>query len=683
MDRFAGAVIRHRKAVIVLFVLLSITSAVLFTSVRVNYNMVDYLPPSAKSTKAIEIMANEFTQAIPNANVMVRDVSIVEALEYKNKLSEIEGVTEVMWLDDIVDLKVPLRFQDSSLVETYYKDGTALFMLRISDGFARSACADIRALIGEGNALSGEAVDTDFMQRASISEVINAMLIILPLGIFIFLISTDSWLEPFLILSSIGVAVVINMGTNILFGQVSFLTNSVSPLLQLAVSMDYAIFLMHTFADQREKCDSVEEAMQKAIVASITTISASAMTTLFGFLALVFMQFRIGADLGLILAKGIIVSYVSVVVFLPALLLVTLKTTDRLHHRPLLPDTSNINNALKRFAKPVVVLVMILIVPAFLGQQRTAFVYGAASVGSGTALEENKNAVEEVFGKTNILALLVPTGDIVKERDLSTDLKALDRIDSVMSYAHTVGTAIPTAFLSSEILEQFYSQDYARLILYTDTPSEGAIAFGTIEQINAIVDEYYEEYYIEGQSSSLYDMKTVVETDNFRVNIIAIISIFLVIMLAFKSVMLPFILVITIEAGIWVNLSIPYFIGNAINFIGFLVLSTVQLGATVDYAILLTDHYKVNRKTMRKENALHKALGDSFKSILVSGFTLSFAGFALYLTSSNSSISDIGILLGRGTLLSMFMVLCFLPLMLSIFDKAIAKTTHKAGFLYE
>ena len=681
MEKLAGAVIRRRKAVIALFVILTIVCVILFFSVRVNYKMADYLPPSAQSTRAIEIMGSEFSQAMPNANVMIRDVSLVEALEYKQLLAGIDGVSDVTWLDDATDLKTPLQIQDTGLVETYYKDGTALFSIHIEDGMLANACAEIRELIGEGNALSGEAVDIDFMQRASVSEVIKAMLIILPLAIVIFMISMDSWLEPLLILSAIGIAVLINMGSNIIFGQVSFLTNTVSPLLQLAVSMDYAIFLTHSFKENREKYDNVKDAMKQAIKSSITTISASALTTLFGFLALVFMQFKIGADLGIILTKGIVISFISVVVFLPALMLSVYKAADRARHRPFLPDFQNVYRGLSKIAIPAVVIVLILIVPGFLGQRRTAFDYGAGSIGGGTQLERDKNAVEEIFGKKNIMALLVPAGDIVKERDLCMELKNLDNITTVISYAQTVGIAIPAGFLSSDITDQFYSDNYARIVIYSDTPGEGDLAFGVIERINSITEKYYDESYIVGQSSSLYDMKSIVATDNFRVNMIAVISIFLVIMISFRSLILPVILVITIETGIWINLSIPYFADTSINFVGFLVISTVQLGATVDYAILLTEFYKEHRKFMQKKEALHKSLGSAFKSIIVSGLTLSSAGFILYLTSTNSSISDIGLLLGRGTLFSMAMVLCFLPPMLSIFDKIIAKATWKAGFL--
>ena len=682
MEKIASGIVIHRKIIIALFVSVTLLSAALYTFVGVNYNLADYLPQNVPSTQAIRIMGDEFTQTIPNANVMVRDVSIVESLEYKQLLSGIAGVSDVVWLDDVVDLKTPLEMQDADVVEIYYKDRTALFMIRISEGMENKACAAIRSLIGDDGAISGEAADRDFAQNASVSEVLKALAIVLPLFILILMISTESWLEPILFISAIGVAVLINMGTNILFGKVSFLTNSVSPLLQLAVSMDYAIFLLHAFSANRGKYSSISEAMKHAIISSITTISASALTTLFGFLALVFMEFGIGADMGLILAKGIIMSFVSVVVFLPALTLCLYKAIDRTRHRSLLPNFSNVSKGLSKAAIPAIVIVLLIIVPSFLGQQKTEFTYGAGAAGKGTYLERDTNAVEAVFGKTNIAVLLVPSGNIVKERELGVELEKLDYVNAVVSYAQNVGAEIPSAFLDNDITDQFYSEHYARIIIYLDAPSEGNLTFGAVETIRAIAGRYYDDYFIAGQSLTLYDIKNIVASDNIRVNLIAIISIFLVIMLSFRSAILPFILIITIETGIWVNLSIPYFMNSTINFIGYLVLNTVQLGATVDYAILMTDNYKENRKSLPKKAALYKSLGDGFKSILVSGFTLSLTGFTLYFTSTNSTIRDIGFLLGRGTLLTIVMVLCFLPPMLSMCDKLIAKTSWRAGFYF-
>jgi predicted RND superfamily exporter protein len=264
---------------------------------------------------------------------------------------------------------------------------------------------------------------------------------------------------------------------------------------------------------------------------------------------------------------------------------------------------------------------------------------------------------------------------------LCEEIEQLDHVTGIMSYATNVGAVIPSEYVDDDITEQFYSQNYARIIVYTDTPAEGDTAFKTVESINEKSKVYYKDaFYTLGQSANLYDMKNIIQKDNVVVNLIAIVAIFVVLLVTFKSAILPFLLVLTIEAGIWINLSIPYFSGTSINFLGYLVLSTVQLGATVDYAILLTNTYLRNRKQMSKREAINVSLGGSFKSILVSALTLSTAGFTLYAMSSNSAISDIGLLLGRGTLLSLAMVVCFLPTLLIVFDKAIEKTTYKTEF---
>ena len=279
------------------------------------------------------------------------------------------------------------------------------------------------------------------------------------------------------------------------------------------------------------------------------------------------------------------------------------------------------------------------------------------------------------------MVVLVPRGDIAREGMLSADLLALPHVTSVLSYAQTVGSEIPLEFLDSSITNQFYSENYARLIVYTDTLQEGDDAFAVVEAINAAAGKYYTgAAYSAGQSANLLDIKTVVRKDNVSTNIIAIVAIFLVLLITFRSAVLPVLLLFTIEAAIWINLSIPYFTGTSINYVGYLVLNTVQLGATVDYAILLTVTYMHNRRTMLKKEAVHKALGNSFRSIIVSAATMAMAGFTLAGTSTNPLIADIGRLLGRGTLLSMTMVLVFLPAMLTFLDKAIERTTYKAGF---
>lgn len=681
MERYAGFVVRRRKAITLLFILLALAGAVMTLGVKVNYNMVDYLPAGAQSTHAVSLMEREFTQAVPNASVMVRDVSPVQAVQYKEKLAGLPGVDEVLWLDDVIDIHRPLEMADAGTVEGFYKNGNALFSVSIREGAEVAATDAIRALAGPGGAVSGQAADNAVMQSATNAEVINAVLILLPAVLLILILSTGAWIEPLLFLGAIGVSILINMGSNLFISQISFVTNAVSPILQLAVSLDYAIFLLHSFSAYRGEGRPAEAAMVLAIQKSVKAVAASAVTTLFGFVALVFMDFGIGADLGLNLAKGIVLSFISCMVFLPALTLCALKLLDKTRHRKLMPAFRGVNRVFSKIAIPALALACLISLPAFLGQGRVGFAYGAAAAAGTGRSAQDKAAVEEAFGKTNVMALLVPRGDVVKEYELGQELERLPHVTQVLSYASSVGAGIPAEFLGEDVTGQFYSPNYARIIVYTDTADEGDEAFALVREIDEVVARYYGEgHYSAGQSANLYDMKNVVEKDNRLVNLIAVLSIFGVLLVTFKSATLPFILLFTIEVGIWINLAIPYFTGSTINFLGYLVINTVQLGATVDYAILLTTYYLDNRRLMSRKQAMNQALGEAFKSILISAATLATAGFILGLTSSNPAVSSLGLLLGRGTILSFVMVVCVLPALLRVLDKPIALTTYKAQF---
>lgn len=681
MEKLANKIIKHKKLVIVIFLAIAVVCALLSRLVSVNYNMVDYLPSSVSSTKALQIMEDEFSQSMPNASVMVKNVSVTEALGYKDDLAAIDGVTQVMWLDDVIDIKQPLEVADADTVEGFYKDGSALFSVTIEKGMEKPACAAILNLIGEDNAMTGEAPAQVKQQTSGGAEVANAMMILLPIIIIILVLSTTSWIEPLLFLAVIGISIIINMGTNSFLGNVSFVTNAVTPILQLACSLDYAIFLLHSFAENRKKYLNVEEAMKHSVKESMSTVAASAMTTLFGFLALVFMDFGIGADLGINLAKGIIFSFISVMVLLPALTLSIYKLIDKTRHRALMPSFKKVNRVLSKIAIPAIVAVALLLVPAFLGQGHTRFTYGNNDDDIATRSGRDSVAIHDTFGKSTVVALLVPRGDVAKELKLSKELEALDHVTGVASYASTVGAVIPTKFLDNEIIDKFYSDHFARIIIYTDTPSEGEVAFATVDSIGEKAGSYYgDEVYMAGASANTNDMKIVVKHDNSIVNLLAVLAIFVVLLLTFRSVTLPLILLLTIETGIWINLSIPYFSGISIGFMGYLIISSVQLGATVDYAILLSTNYMGKRRLMPKREAISEAVGLSFRPILISGSILATAGFTLSATSSTSMIYEMGQLVGRGALLSMGMVVCFLPAMLVLLDSVIAKTTLKSNF---
>ena len=715
MDRFIHGIIRRRKAVVAAFLAAAVVCAAFIPFVKTNYNMVDYLPDEAQSTTAVEIMEQEFSQAVPNANVLVHDVTVPQALAFKDKIAAVDGVEGVMWLDDVMDVAEPLETADQETVETYYRvndpassgtgreapsatagaeaAGTALFQVTVAEGEEGTAIPALRGLVdqasadnaaaggrGLANAVSGEAMDTAQLQANTVQEVLGAVAIIVPAILLLLVLSTLSWIEPVLFIAAIGVSIVLNMGTNIVLGEVSFITYSVSPILQLAVSLDYAIFLLHAFAAERQRTADVEQAMACAMRRSLSTIAASATTTLFGFAALAFMQFQIGADLGINLVKGIAFSFVTVMVFLPALTLLVYRAIDKTAHRPLMPSFKNVDKALSKVRVPALVLVLALVVPAFLGQAHTVFTYQNNSPDPNLRSGADTLMVQDEFGHQNPLVVLVPRGDVAAEAALAADLEKVDNVKGVLSYASTVGSAIPSGFLDASVTDQFYSENYARIIAYTSTDVESDEAFATVQAVQDVAARHYGTFYTAGQSANLYDMKNIVAVDNVVVSGIAVVAILCVLLVTFRSIALPLVLLLTIESGIWINLSIPYFTGEPVNFIGYLVINTVQLGATIDYGILLTTHYLDHRRREPARQAIRLALGETFPSLLVSAGILATAGFALSFTSSMSAVASLGLLLGRGALLSLALVTCFLPGLLVYLDGFIRRTTWHAGF---
>ena len=678
MDKFAFFVTGHRKLIVLIFLMSTLLSALLLPFLQINYDMKDYLPEDSESTIALELMNNEFSSSIPNARLMVDAETFAEAVELKEKIKNVVGVTSVTWLDDVTDITVPAELIDESLLSQYYKDGKAVFSLTIAVNQESEAVDALYALVADG-ALTGDAVNTAVLRGQLIREVLGAAAILVPLIIVLLLLTTSYWLAPFLVLASIGIVVLINVGSNAITGEVSFITQAVSPILQLAVSLDYAIFLLNSFERHRLTQPDTRLAMCAAIRDSFASVAASAITTLFGFVALVFMNFQIGSDLGLNLVKGVVLSYVAVVIFLPALTLSCIKLLDRSRHKRVLPEFKNLGKRLFKIRIPALVVLLLLVVPCFLGQSRTDFIYGNGEPDADSRYGIDTAAVNEMFGEQTTVVLLVPRGNPGAENRLVQELSTIENVSSIVSYQSTVGM-IPQEFLDSSITSNFYSDNFARIIVYTSTSSEGDEAFAVVSAIRAAAGKYYDESYTCGQSANLYDINNVVEDYTPVVNGIAIIFIAITLLLTFRSLTLPVVLLFVIESAIWINLAVPYFTDTPLVYLGYLVINTVQLGATIDYAILLTDGYRVNRKTMLKKDAVISTMTTNFVSILTSGLILSAAGFCLYFTSSMEVVSVLGLLLARGTLLSMTLVLLALPALLTIFDPLTERLTFKACF---
>lgn len=674
--------------IIIVFLIVTVICAGLSILVGVNYNFADYLPKDAPSTNALNVMEEEYSQPIPNIRVVVYDVSIPDALEYKEKIEKAEGVKEVTWLDDSIDIYGPLELADQDTVETWYKNSDALFSVTVSsDEKEKKAAVDaIREIIGDDNAMSGTAV-TDVLSPVHTSqEIQKIMLIALPIVFIILLLTTTSWFEPVLFMITIGVAIMLNRGTNLIFGEISFVTNAAGSVLQLAVSMDYSIFLLHRFAENRQEGGNVQDAMMKAVKQSMGSVLSSGLTTVTGFAALILMRFRIGPDMGYVMAKAIVFSLICVLCFLPALAISTYKLIDKTRHRAFWPDFHKFAKAVLKVRIPALILAVLLLIPCYIAQGKNDFLYGSSRVYSTNETQMGRDllAIEDEYGPSNSLVILVPKGDISKEQQLNDALKADLDVTSVISYVNTVGASIPEDFVPEESLSQLYSEHYSRFVVSLDTEEVEDGWADKVDELHTICEKYYgDEALIAGDLASTEDLKDTITVDNTRVNILAILFVFVILVLNFKSVSIPVILTLVIELSIWINLSVPYLQSTTLHYIGYLIISSVQLGATIDYAILLTGRYMDERKTKKRKDAAIESIRACVLSLFTSAIILTIAGSVLGVISTNLVLSQLGILVGRGAVISFILVLFVLPALLMIFDRLIEKTTAKTSFYEE
>ncbi len=677
MKKFYEQIVHHSKLIMTVFVVAAIVGVAAKGLVSVNYDMTDYLPDDAKSTVSLDVMSEEFAGGIPNARVMIKDVTIAEALEYKEKLKACTGVSDVLWLDDSIGIHEPLEMQDAQTVENFYKENTALFTVTIEENLRDEAVSEIRTLIGEDNAMSGDAVSTAIATQSTVKEISTIAVFAVLVVFLILFLTTTEWVTPLIVMAGLGVAIMINAGSNLIFGEISFVTNAAGNVLQLAVSLDYSVFLIHRFEESRKQISNPKEAMVDALCKSTTSILSSGLTTVIGFLVLLFMKFQIGPDLGRALAKGVAISLLTVFLFMPGVILSCNKWIEKTHHKPLLPSFQKFGNFVSKVMIPMVIVFVLLIVPSYLASNSNSFYYGASHIfGPETQCGRDIQEIEEVFGQRDTYVVLVPKGDTAKEEELSQSLHNIKEVKSIISYVDTVGLQIPEQYLDADTVAKLESENYSRMVLSVETAYEGEETFALVEQIRDTVNEYYPDaYYMAGQGVSTYDLMDSITADMTKVNLIAIGAVFLVLLLSMKSISIPVILVLGIETAIWINLAIPYFKGSVIFYIAYLIISSIQLGATVDYAILLTDRYMELREGRNKMEAVKDTVSNVTVSVLTSGIVLSVVGFLLGIVSTHGILSQLGMFLGKGSLLSMTIVLFVLPGLLYLFDEVIQKTT--------
>lgn len=534
--------------------------------------------------------------------------------------------------------------------------------------------------------MDGTAVNDALAPVQTSNEIAKIMLFVLPLVFLILILTTTSWFEPVLFLITIGVAIMLNRGTNLMFGTISFVTNAAGGILQLVVSMDYAIFILHRFVENRQAGEEVQDAMVDAVKQSVGSVLSSGLTTVSGFAALILMRFRIGPDMGWVMAKAIVLSLFSVLCFLPALTMISYKLIDKTQHRSFVPKFEKFSTAVLKVRVPVLTVFVLILIPCIWAQNNNSFYYGSSQVYSSEATQMGRdmNAIREEYGNSSALVLMVPTGDSKSEAKLGKELEDIERVTSVISYANTVGTMIPEEMIPEDLVSQLYSEDYSRYVVTVNMGEESKGWDKKVDEIRKTGEKYYgKETLLAGDLTSTEDLKTTITQDMTRVNILAIGFVFLILLFNFKSLFIPVLLTVVIEASIWINLAVPYFQHTTLHYIAYLIISSVQLGATIDYAILFTDRYLGKRKQSSRKQAAWETVKDCTISIFTSASILTIAGTILGIVSTNLVLSQLGTLVGRGATISFILVIFVLPTLLMLFDKCIEKTTWHASLYKE
>ena len=678
-------IVYHGKIIEKIFLVTTILCAVCFPFVGVNYDLSKYLPDFAPTKQALDVMEQEF--GYPGmARIMVKDVTLPEARTIRQRISRVDGVDLVVGPDLAANVYSTDAFIKNSLTDRFYKDGNAVYQIIFEDGDSdastHKAINEIYGIVGKDRGcFAGSAVSSKERQESITREIAMAIGMAVVIIWLILTLTTTSWFEPFLFILVMAVAIVLNMGSNIMFGRISFFTFSTAAILQLAVSMDYSIFLLHTYTAIKQSGVDSRPAMEAAIEKSCSSILASGATTIVGFLVIALMKFTIGRDVGFVLTKGIVCSLVTVLFLMPTLILRFDKKIEKTAHRSFLPPLDGLGKLMYRIRIPVLAAAAFCAVPCYFGQSMNYFYYGDDALGSGpgTRVYEDSRAIEDVFGKSNVIIAMVPNGNVIKERRLTEELEDQEFIDYALSMAGTLPQGIPESFLPETVTKQLRTGSYARILISMENREESSYSFQCSEKLTEIVKKYYpEDSYVIGMTPTTMDIRDILTDDYNRVSIISLAGVALVVMLTFHSVMVPVLVIIPIEVAIYLNMTIPYIIGDSMVYIGYIIVSCLQLGATIDYSILMTNNYMEFRETMGSRDAAVTAIAKSAISILTSGGILTVVGYLLYFTSSIQAISQVGRLVGRGALLSMILVLSLLPALLAAFDKPIRRQQQRA-----
>ncbi|MCI5872410.1 MAG: MMPL family transporter [Clostridiales bacterium] len=684
MIKFGKGVVKFRIPILILSILLLIPAGIGYLNTRVNYDILTYLPEDIETMKGQDILLEEFgTGAF--------SFCVVEGMEAKDistmreEIAEVPHVKAVIWYDSLADISIPMEMLPDDIYEFFNNrdaDSTILAVLydtSMSADETMDAIEEIRDVVKGRCYISGmSAVVTD-TKNLSNKETPIYVLIAVILAVVVLSLTMDSAIVPVFFLLSIGMAIVYNLGSNVFQGEISYVTQALAAVLQLGVTMDYSIFLWHSYEEQQERFNGDKKrAMAHAISNTITSVVGSSITTVAGFIALCFMSFTLGMDLGVVMAKGVIFGVICCVTVLPSMLLVFDKVIEKTKHRPIMPDLGSISGWVVKHYKVFLLAFLIILVPAIYGYTHTDVYYDLAgtlpkeldSITANEKLEENFQ-----MGATHMIIAdsKLPAKDAKAMMD---EISKVDGVKMALGFDSLVGPGIPREFIPEDVQEIMISGDYQMMIV----GSEYAVASDEVnaqcEEINSIIKKYDSSAMLIGEAPCTKDLIEITDEDFKRVSAVSIGAIFFIIALVFKSVSLPIILVSVIEFAIFINMGIPAYTGTTLPFIASIVIGTIQLGATVDYAILMTNKYKKARyKGVEKQEALTQALSGSMQSVIVSALSFFAATFGVGMYSNIDMISSLCSLMARGAIISMIVVIFILPSMFMIFDRVICATS--------
>ena len=674
---------KHKNIILVIAFILLIPAGIGYVSTRVNYDVLSYLPESLETIKGQDILVDEFGMGAFSM-VVVEDMPMKDAAKLEKQLESIDHVKDVLWYDDAVDISVPTEMIPEDLRKAFF-NGKATMMIALFDDTTSAddtmdAITQIRKVVGKNVYASGMSGVVTDIKNLALQEMPIYVVIAGLLSLVVLFLTMTSFVTPLIFLLNIGMAIVFNLGSNVFLGEISYITQALAAVLQLAVTMDYSIFLLESYEANKERYEGDKKrAMAHAISNTFTSITASSITTVAGFVALCFMTFKLGANIGIVMSKGVVIGVIACVTVLPAMILTCDKAIEKTTHRSLIPSLDKLSHGIVKGRYVALLLFLIVLVPAIHGNNNYKIYYNIdQSLPKNIPSNEANEKLKKEFNMSNMHMILLKDGLSAKEKSaMSKEIEKVDGVKWVIGLNSLVGSNVPESMIPNNIKKMLKTDNYELEFVSSDYSSATDEVNSHLAKIDKIVKKYQNDGMVIGEAPMMKDLQDVTDVDLKTVNNISILAIFVIILITFKSISIPVILISVIEFAIACNMAVPFYTNTSLPFVASIVIGTIQLGATVDYAILMTSRYHKERteRGQSKKDAIRIAHETSIKSILTSGLCFFAATFGVSVYSQVDMIGSICTLLSRGAIISMIVVICVLPAMLWIFDGVIKRTS--------